>query len=332
MLTEFGSTVYGTRLPTSDTDIKGIFLPTAREILLQKVPRNSHSTTKLNERDKNTSEDIDTELFGFQNYVKLLTEGQTVAVDLLFTPEKHYQITPSKWWKYLQENKHKILHAQTASFTGYCKTQAAKYGIKGTRVASIRAALDWLKKEPNKYAKLETVLNEEVLPEELQKEFISIVFCKGPNGGLEPHLEVCNRKLPFHCTFNYAQGIIQKIFDEYGQRALLAEKNEGVDFKALNHAVRIAREAEELLLTGNITFPRPEKDLLLQIRKGELPYKQVAELIEDGLDRVEAAKDKSVLRDKPDVEFMEDLVCDAHDEILRNRYEGEIEFEGGFLI
>ncbi len=94
----------------------------------------------------------------------------------------------------------------------------------------------------------------------------------------------------------------------YGHRALLAEKNEGVDWKAMMHALRVTREAEELLLHHTITYPRPEAELLLGIRKGELPYKQVAELLEEGLLRLEECQRLSTLPEKPDYAAADDLV------------------------
>ena len=90
-------------------------------------------------------------------------------------------------------------------------------------------------------------------------------------------LDVCNRKVPKNVTVKDAHKIYKHLFHEYGQGALLAEPNEGVGSKAMMHATRICREAEELLLTHTITDPRPEAGLLLRMRKGELPYRQVAD-------------------------------------------------------
>jgi len=48
--------------------------------------------------------------------------------------------------------------------------------------------------------------------------------------------------------------------------------------------------------------------LLLQIKKGELPYKQVAELIEQGLVELEEYQKISPLPQKPDYKFAEELI------------------------
>jgi hypothetical protein len=78
------------------------------------------------------------------------------------------------------------------------------------------------------------------------------------------------------------------------------------------HAVRVAREAEELLMHHTITYPRPEADLLLAIRKGELPYKEVAEMLEAGLDRREECHRISALPDRGDQATADQLVLAAY--------------------
>ncbi len=78
------------------------------------------------------------------------------------------------------------------------------------------------------------------------------------------------------------------------------------------HAVRVASEAYELLMLHHITYPRPEAALLLQIRKGELPYQQVAELIEQGLADLGYAQSKSTLPAEPDRQWAEDFVHDRY--------------------
>jgi uncharacterized protein len=53
-----------------------------------------------------------------------------------------------------------------------------------------------------------------------------------------------------------------------GQRHELIGKH-GYDVKAAMHVVRLLNEGIELMKTGKITLPRPEKDLLVTIRTGE---------------------------------------------------------------
>jgi hypothetical protein len=125
-------------------------------------------------------------------------------------------------------------------------------------------------------------------------------------------LEVCNRKVQEHATFKEAYAISKRVFDEYGHRALLAETNQGVDWKACMHAVRVSCEAQELLMHHTITYPRPEADQLLAIRKGELPYKDVADMLENGLDRLEECAKASALPERGDQAGAEALVLKTY--------------------
>ncbi len=81
MRTQFGSHVYGTNLPTSDTDFKGIYIPTKRDLYLSRAQKTINTGTKENKSARNESTDIDEEIFSLQQYLKLLSEGQTVALD-----------------------------------------------------------------------------------------------------------------------------------------------------------------------------------------------------------------------------------------------------------
>lgn len=312
--TEFGSCMYGTSLPTSDKDFKAIYLPEAKDILLQQVKDNIHQGTKLDKNAKNNPDDIDFEIFSLQEYLKLLLEGQTVSLDMLFAPTQYWCICTQTWCD-IQENKKEFLHSGVLSFIGYAKQQANKYGIKGSRVSAVRSALDVLNNLPDQEKlKAHWIIISEAFKD---KEHSNIVEIRGPNGIPEPHLEVCNRKVPHHATVKYAKSVYQKIFDEYGARALLAEQNEGVDWKALMHAVRVQNQAIELLSTAHITFPRPEKDFLLQIRKGELPYKQVAENIEEGFNLLQEASQKSILPKEPNYKLAEEIVLHNYKRMIK---------------
>ena len=99
---------------------------------------------------------------------------------------------------------------------------------------------------------------------------------------------------------------------------LMAETNEGVDWKAIMHALRVCNEAAELLTTGRITYPRPEADLLIKVRKGELPYKKAAELLEARMDHLSEWQKVSFLPEAPNHAASKELVYQCNrDAILR---------------
>ena len=149
-------------------------------------------------------------------------------------------------------------------------------------------------------------------------EHVSLYDVEEISGRAITTLEICGRKILFTSSIATAIGIVQRIFDEYGKRALLAEKNEGVDWKALSHALRVGYEAVELLTTGCITFRRPEADFLKAVKLGTLPYRQVATEIEEQLARVVAAEQASSLPASPDYAAVDDLIARVHSDAVRS--------------
>lgn len=313
---KFGSHVYGTNVPTSDQDYKAVYLPDAKDILLQKAKNIIHENTN-GDGSKNSAQDVDTEYISVQRYLELLCEGQTVALDMLFCPDKFIvEGSDIGLWKIIKLNKDRFLHSGVLSFIGYCRTQANKYGIKGSRMKAIKESLELFEKLKTDKELYSKVRLENVEYNSLTKnDHINLTVCKAANGKEELHLEICNRKFGMRTKIEYVVDTLNKIYDGYGHRAKLAEQNDGIDWKALMHAVRVQCEARELLTTGTISFPRPEKELLLKIRKGEMDYKDVAKIIEEGLEELEGME--SSLPPKPDREYMENLVCIIHEEIIR---------------
>jgi len=312
---QFGSHIYGTNLPTSDLDFKAIHVPFASDILLQRVKPAISIQTKQDITKKNEPSDIDFESFALQKYMAMLMEGQTVALSMLFTPDK-WITERSDAWEAIRSSRQKWLHRGVSAFAGYCRQQANKYGIKGSRVAAAREAVklfDNLIAANSAQTKLIEVWPaiEQFVAE--GHDHVAIIEEKDFDDRAPAiMLEICNRKAQQHASLKMALSIFKRVFDEYGARALQAETNQGVDWKAMMHAVRVCREAEELLLHERITYPRPEAELLLRVRTGTLPYKEVADMLEMGLQRLEECQKLSRLPDKADVTEAEKFVLAAY--------------------
>jgi len=158
---------------------------------------------------------------------------------------------------------------------------------------------------------------EQIAPELIDfagTEHVALTDLPTPGGRSIRHLEVCGRKMSFTASIKTARDIARRLVDEYGQRALQAEQNEGIDWKALSHAVRVGREAVELFRTGRITFPLSYADYIRQIKSGDLPYEIVAAEIERLLDEVETAAAASHLPERPDQAAIDELVIRAYRE------------------
>ena len=319
---KFGSHLYGTDTPESDLDLKSIFLPSAREIVLGRYSKTLNVSRPKQAFERNTKDDVDMESFSLDRFLDLLTQGQTVALDMLFAPLGMCRYASSEVWMFSEvyNNRVQLLNRNVNSFVGYAKQQAAKYGLKGFRVGALRATTELLASLPlHDKLKLHKEALDAFVSEHTRDNGAPIKYTEGqgPNGESEILFECCDKKVSLNANVKYAKSIYDKMFEAYGHRALLAEKNEGVDWKALSHAVRVNSQAQELLLTSQITFPRPDRTLLLQIKKGELPYKQVSEIIEQGLENLKEAQLNSILPEKPNYEWADDFIYSIYSDIVR---------------
>lgn len=328
---KFGSHLYGTDTPESDLDFKGIYLPNAREIVLGNYKRTIQKSRPKADCERNTKDDVDMEIFSLDRYLELLMEGQTVALDLLFAPANMYTHglengDRPKLMRRIFQNRGLLLTRNVNAFVGYARQQAAKYGIKGSRMDALKRTQEMLDGFSHLHDKLsryeDQIRNLVTQTQELisleKTPLVEIVMLMGPKGIIDaPHLRVNGRSIPFHATVKYAREIVNKMLEGYGARAHKAHLAGGVDWKALSHAVRVNSEAMELLATNQITFPRPDRELLLQIKKGLLPYEQVAEKIEQGLADLYEAYEKSRLSDEPDRFWADNLVYEVYSDIVK---------------
>lgn len=305
-----GSHVYGTNVPESDEDFKGVFIPSGESILLQRAQENISQSTKENLFERNQAGDQDLELFAYHQYLKLLLQGQTVALDMLFTPREHYVMEPAPEWYAILANKESFISKGVKAFVGYCRGQAQKYALKTERYEAVCAILAYLRHWEGMFGGNERLSElEEFLPVFCRRvPCISIVSVNQVSGNPLRHLEVAGTKVPYSISLKNARETYETKLESYGERVKKSQGMGNHDWKSMMHAVRVAREAVELMQTGSITFPRPEVALLLQIRKGELPYEEVSKMIEDGLALVEEAVEKSSLPEKPDQELADSLV------------------------
>jgi len=123
------------------------------------------------------------------------------------------------------------------------------------------------------------------------------------------HLSVCQSLVPITATIKVALEQYSKKLDTYGERVTAAANMDAKDWKSMYHAVRVAEEALELLQTGKLTFPRPERRLLTAIRLGKVPFEKVSADIEENLRIVEEAVENSTLQERPDYEYADHLVA-----------------------
>lgn len=323
--TAFGSHLYGTSTPQSDFDYKSIFVPIARDIVLQRVKQAINQQRPKGIGEKNFAGENDEESFSLQKYLHLISEGQTVALDILFTPEQHIIGEPMPEWFEIVANKDKLITKQASSFVGYCRQQASKYGVKGARLAAAKEALELIEDiqedlgSGNSKTKLENFELHLIAITAKHPDYMEFVMIDQPNSEPINHWSVCGRKLPFNTSLKNAYSVLHKLVADYGSRTIQAERDGGIDWKALSHSIRIANQAIELLETGKITFPLPNANYILDVKLGKVPYNVIGEEIESLLEMVESKVLTSVLPEKPDYEWIDNFIYRTYEkEILEN--------------
>jgi len=309
-----GSHLYGTDTPASDRDYKGVVLPDAKAVLLGKADFVSHDGSSNLTAKRNTSSDTDREIFSLAMYLRLLAEGQTNAVEMLFAPDSMHVREPDPLWRELQAAAPRLVSRRVEKFYGYCRSQSAKYCAKAERMRAVEDAvllLKGLEKAAGPLAKLGDHA-QSVESFAASTEYCGVVDVVLQSGTVVRHLSVADRQTPYTSTVKIALDTFERQLKTYGQRAKSAQLTDDKDWKSLSHAVRIGREAVELFETGKLVLPRPDAPDLLAIKKGLKPYDQVLDEVDSLLSSVLNASERSSLPDEVDSAFLEDFLMRAH--------------------
>jgi predicted nucleotidyltransferase len=118
--------------------------------------------------------------------------------------------------------------------------------------------------------------------------------------------------LPF---LGFADDQMKRLLREKGQKNIhraALEKQHGYDTKYAMHVIRLYGEAKELMESGRITLPRPNREELIEIRKGKYRLVEIRELGRQLESEALAAQAKSPLPEKIDREAISGLLSDVH--------------------
>lgn len=295
----FGSHLYGTNSETSDRDYKGVFMPTREQILLQRVPHSINESTKKG-TEKNTAEDTDRERYSLHYFLHLACEGETVALDMLHAPDSFW-LEASPLWVILKNNRQRFYTKSLKAFVGYARRQAAKYGVKGSRLSEAKAVVEFLKAQPPS-VRIEDVWDALPTGEHIHKTANEV----------GPLYEVCGKKLTARGYCSHYIPMLQAFADRYGDRARQAEENKGVDWKAVSHAFRAAYQVQHILQDGGYTYPLPETDYLKAVKSGRLHFaNEVAPKLDSLMEELEAMSAASTLPEKVDRSHWDAWLCNV---------------------
>lgn len=293
-----GSRLYGTNTPTSDIDIKHIFLPELSELLIANQINIINKKTNNKRNVKNNTDDVDEDFIPLQRFAKDFFNGQTYALELawaidnIHANQKVYHddkeaVFVNNSWKsneetpliitFIKELRDKFLTSNINSMIGYAVNQVNLYSFKGERLNTINDTFDLLKQlnldKNNKDKKLFDIFKStstewKSLQEKYPKYFKHTTYNVGKDNYKDCFV-LLGKTLPFTNTLEKTIEIVSSLQSKYGARSLSATKD-NVDWKALAHAVRITKEGIDLLQNHNLTFPLDKNfvNYFLSIKNG----------------------------------------------------------------
>lgn len=181
---EFGSSLYGTKTPTSDLDMKHVILPDIRDILIGTKISNVVKKTNIAKNVRNSVDDVDEEFIPIQIFARDFMMGQTYAIELAFSIEgdhagqtvfdprgsvvrgttvedrgeyfvKCRDVNFEEWdyetplfVSFVKELREKFLTSNIKSMMGYVVNQASLYSFKGERLNVAKEFMEILEYVP----------------------------------------------------------------------------------------------------------------------------------------------------------------------------------------
>jgi hypothetical protein len=305
-----GSHLYGTNRPESDEDFIGVFMPLPEDLLgLSPKQQEIKDSIKVSNGPRNSAGDVDCKYYSLNKFLKLATEGQSCAIELFFAEPI---IEEPEWVQIKEFAKEKIFSQNSIKpFVGFALAQAHKSVIKGGNLNKIRRILQGITDHIPHYNTDKGPLVVADIIDTSDDAFCTIfgeeVIIKTAEKGAKV-VEIAGRMYDINLPVKRFRNSLEKLEETYGSRSEIAAEN-GIDLKSLYHAYRLISEAKEFIMTGHITFPRPDAEFLKTISAG-LWNVDYGEAIQRDLDHLRELEKTSSLRNKPDYSAVDKFCID----------------------
>lgn len=332
-----GSHLYGTNTKLSDIDERGVFIPPKEYFL---------GFSKRIEQVEDKENDI--VYWDIRKFIQLAADCNPTMIEVLWVPQEKW-FTASPEWELIVANREFFLSKKARwSFAGYavsqanrikrhrswllnppkCKPERKTYGlpedkslVTGDQIGAFNVLLSTYLEDVKQFHPLQEQIDEMIET----KQFIGIV-----QSHKNMNLELTKHILPVSDNFielysrekRYIQAKLE--WDKYQnwkknrnpERAVLEEKY-GYDTKHALHLYRLLTEGEELLTNHTITLPRPDVELLMDIRNGRYSYDQLMEMIGDVDLKFDKLYQESTLPKSPDINKLDNLCVNIVETWLR---------------
>lgn len=321
-LSRFGSHLYGTNTLSSDIDYKGVFLPDISVLLMGKKCKAIGFQSKDDPSLKNTSNDVDLQIFPIQFWLnKLVRKGETEGIELLYShTNRDAIIYCDQIMETVFLNKGVLFDPRnTQGFLGFAISQARTYFTKAERFSVIRDVYNFLRelKENNNYSFFEMKLLDII--DDILSKYAHQTYCFSTDSNGIRSIQLCGKVHQETIELREFFDRVEREFNKYGHRTKTAAELDNKDWKSLSHALKAVIEVKMLLTDLKICFPLHEKyrNLLRDIKVGIVPFEDVEKLILEGIDEVDYLKDQFSLEYlKYDEEKVKSIISNMYGMII----------------
>ncbi|MBN9382645.1 MAG: nucleotidyltransferase domain-containing protein [Chitinophagaceae bacterium] len=329
-----GSRAYNLALPTSDTDIKGVFVLPQEEL---------YGLTYTEQVSNSSNDEV---FFEAGRFISLLCKNNPNILELLSTPEKWVLYRHPLMQLIKPEDYLSKLCLDT--FAGYAKTQ-----IKKARGLNKKILRTFEKERKQVLDFCYVVKDNGTVP---LNEWLKDNGFEQKDCGLINLTHFRDAYLVFHQPGGQLNGIVSSAvandvslssipkdeqalavmhfnkdaysiycreYREYWQ--WVDERNEeryqntmshgkNYDSKNMMHTFRLLSMAEEIAIHHKVVVHREDRDFLLRIRSGEFEYEELLKNVEEKMNRIEELYVKADLPDMPDERAAERLLIRIREE------------------
>lgn len=266
-----GSRLYGINNDDSDIDIRSVILP----------PPNF--TIGLENFEQYQSSESDTVIYSLRKFLNLLMNGNTQAIELIFSPS--FLMKDKIGQELIDLKDHYVTQRYYNSIKGFSLSEARKVSGHRLEIAQQEPKLNKAIESLTSCLSLKSYQRERVIDllEEITKKKIS---------ELVPHKP------------------------QIGQKRLDLINKVGYSPKNAANVVRILSQGIELFTDGKLTFPRPEAQLLRDIREAKFSLNEVEEMFQDLYNKFDRVAETTALPRKPDVKILNEWYCEKVRESL----------------
>ncbi len=326
-----GSLAYGTNLPTSDVDFRGVFCADPVNV----------RTPFYTVRQSTDETEEDTMLYELSHFMKLCLDCNPNVVETLWVAEKDLTYrTPA--YDLLRNSRHRLLSAKLAfTFSGYALSQLKR--IKGHNKWINSPQPEERPRQTQFVSMIQWFGAAKVMPRDFKVEIFRDDHRFIPYGNdlyaiyYEPGYQLFADDFSLNTVFDgdrpsapplaivkFNKAEYKLALEKHGQywswknnrneaRGKLEEEF-GYDTKHAMHLVRLLRMGVEALRDGEIIVKRPDADELLAIRKGAWTYEEIVEYATSMDNDVrDIWYHKTDLRKKPDINFAAELLMEVQD-------------------